>query len=207
MGKRICIYVAGLVITALGIALVIHSAIGAGPWDSVAVGLKSHLGLTIGIWTIITQGSLVFVTALIEKERPRFESILVVIIRSWFLDIWFYLVLGHVHFPDSQPLQWLIFTLGIILVGSGIGIYIEAKFPKSPIDDLMIVVSNRFGWSFNYARLLIECCGAALGFLLGGPVGLGTVFIAITLGKMIQVSNRHIKGLLKYLNKKLTVGL
>ncbi|MEH7225541.1 hypothetical protein V7112_17165 [Bacillus sp. JJ1566] len=52
MAKRIGIYFGGLALTALGIALIIRSLIGAGPWDTVAVGLTDQLGLTIGTWSI-----------------------------------------------------------------------------------------------------------------------------------------------------------
>ena len=38
MGKRIGIYLIGLAINALGIALIIYSAVGAGPWDRFPLG-------------------------------------------------------------------------------------------------------------------------------------------------------------------------
>ena len=55
MGKRIGIYLIGLAINALGIALIIYSAVGAGAWDTVAIGLNQSWGLTIGICTVIIQ--------------------------------------------------------------------------------------------------------------------------------------------------------
>ena len=50
MGKRIAVYLVGLAINALGIALIIFSAVGAGSWDTVAIGLNHHWGLTIGTY-------------------------------------------------------------------------------------------------------------------------------------------------------------
>src|SRR5690625_2388220 len=87
MIKRTSIYLIGIIITALGIALIIRSPFGTGPWDTVGVGMNQHFGWTIGTWTIITQGVLIFITAVIEKARPRMEAALVVVVRSWFLDI------------------------------------------------------------------------------------------------------------------------
>ncbi|MFB5661066.1 YitT family protein [Alteribacillus sp. HJP-4] len=193
MGKRIFIYLAGLAITALGIALIVHSSIGAGPWDAVAVGLKNHFGLTIGIWSIIAQAFLVTVTSLIEKARPQLESIIVIIVRSWFLDFWYYFVLSDILFAYSLETQIATFAAGLAAVGAGIGIYIEAKFPKSPVDALMIAVSTRYDWSIRSSRLLIEWSGVAVGFLLGGPVGIGTIVIALSLGRIIQMSNTQVK--------------
>ena len=73
MGKRIGIYLVGLAVAALGIALIILSLLGAGPWDSVAVGLTNYFGLTIGTWSIISQLLFTLVTWIIEKTRFRIE--------------------------------------------------------------------------------------------------------------------------------------
>ncbi|OLN24271.1 BCR, YitT family protein [Domibacillus antri] len=193
MGKRLVVYFVGLFITALGIALIVHTQAGAGPWDSVAVGLKLHFGLTIGLWSIIAQACVVIITALVERARFQFESILAIIIRSWFLDLWYYIILKDIEFTSSPAMQWTTFALGVCAVGTGIGIYVEARLPKTPLDGLMIALHNAFGWSFSTARAIIELSGVALGFLLGGPVGIGTVIIAFVLGRIISMVNRRVK--------------
>jgi uncharacterized membrane protein YczE len=183
-------------ITSFGIALIISSGVGAGPWDTVAVGLNLHLGLTIGLWSIIAQGLVVFVTWAIERKRIQFEAVMAIIVRSIFLDLWIYGVLRNFDFTAFWGMSWLTLLLGILCVGIGIGIYIESRLPRTPLDGLMIALHNRFGWSLNISRMSIECSGAVIGFLLGGPVGLGTVVIATTLGRVVQFSNRQFKRIL-----------
>src|SRR5690625_5870104 len=158
--------------------------------------MSDLFGWTIGTWTIITQGVLVFITAILEKARPRMEAALVVVVRSWFLDIWFYVILVNVSFPSSLVGQLIVFIVGVFCVGLGIGIYIEAKFPNSPIDELMIAISVRFKLGLNPARRILELTGMFIGFIIGGPVGVGTVIIALVLGNIIQLSNRWMKQVL-----------
>lgn len=203
MGKRTSLYFIGLAIAALGIALVIKSATGTGPWDTVAVGLNLHFGLTIGIWSIISQGLLIFVTALVERKRPQFLPLVVLMIRSAFLDFWLYIVLRNVDFTSSVITQWLTFTIGLIGLGIGIGIYLLANFSASPVDGLMVAIHNRFGYSFTISRLLIESNAVFIGFLLGGPVGLGTLIMAFLLGRIVQSSY----GFFQKLNSKETESL
>ncbi|WP_249593956.1 YczE/YyaS/YitT family protein [Peribacillus frigoritolerans] len=198
MKRRLTIYITGLAITALGIALIVRSIVGAGPWDSVAVGLKLHFGLTIGMWSIISQVFLILFTAVIEKARIRIESVLVIVVRSWFLDFWYYIALANLDASNSLALQWFIFALGVFTIGVGISIYMEAKFPSSPIDGLMIALSERFNLSISTSRLFIEASGLIIGYLFGGPVGVGTIIVALTLGRIIQTSNRLLR---KYLLK------
>ncbi|MFC0469554.1 YitT family protein [Halalkalibacter kiskunsagensis] len=203
MGKRIAIYVIGLMITSFGIALIISSGVGAGPWDTVAVGLNMHLGLTIGLWSIIAQGLVVFVTWAIERKRIQFEAVVAIIIRSIFLDLWIYVVLRNIDFAAFWwGMSWLTLFLGILCVGIGIGIYIESRLPRTPLDGLMIALHNRFGWSLNISRMSIESSGAVIGFLLGGPVGLGTVVIAASLGRVVQLSNLWFKKIVTFYQER-----
>ncbi|KAA9023992.1 YczE/YyaS/YitT family protein [Niallia endozanthoxylica] len=193
MGKRITVYLVGLAINALGIALIIFSAVGAGAWDTVAIGLNHSLGLTIGICTVIIQVFVVVITGLIERKRLQYESIIAIIIRSAFLDAWIFLVFNQMEQPISLGLEWLYFIGGMAAMGIGIGIYVEARFPKSPIDGLMLALHNEFNWSINYSRIIVELSGALIGFILGGPVGLGTLIIALFVGKIIQMVNMKVK--------------
>lgn len=197
MTKRISIYLGGLALTALGIALVILSLVGAGPWDTVAVGLNKHLGLTIGTWSILTQVIFTLITWGLEKTRLRIESVIPIFIRSVFVDFWFYIVLGNINFSTSWELQVVSFLLGLFCAGIGIGIYMEVNLPKTPIDGMMVAISNRFEWSFNKVRMGIECTGALLGFILGGPVGIGTLVIALLIGKIIQAVNNRMKRVMQ----------
>ncbi|MGO4886722.1 YczE/YyaS/YitT family protein [Anaerobacillus sp. MEB173] len=206
MGKRITIYIVGLLISALGICLIIKSEAGTGPWDTVAVGLNLHFGLTIGGWSIIAQAIVVMLTSIIEQKAPQIGSIVAIIIRSMFLDLWIYVVFINIDFTTSIITQWLIFSIGLIVVGVGIGLYLIAEFPKTPIDGLMVALNTRFGWSFSNARIIIESFAVLLGFLLGGPVGIGTVITAILLGRIIQISNKNIRILLIKEEKKTSLS-
>ncbi|WP_134703221.1 YitT family protein [Ammoniphilus sp. YIM 78166] len=193
MGKRIAIYLGGLGITSLGMALIILPMVGAGPWDAVAVGLTNHFGFTVGMWSIVAQTMVVLFTGWIERKRPSFGSFVTIVIRSWMLDAWIYLVLKDVDFTSSWEMQWISLFMGVTLAGVGMGIYLEARFPRAPIDGLMIALHNRFGWTLTVSRTVIEFCAAFLGFFLGGPIGFGTIVVVFLLGKVIQVSNQQTK--------------
>lgn len=196
MGKRLVVYLVGLAINALGIALIIFSAVGAGSWDTVAIGLNHHWGLTIGTCSIAIQVLVIFTTGIVERKRLQYGSIIAIVIRSLFLDAWIYLVFNHLKLSSSFEVQWLLFLLGMISIGVGIGIYVEAHFPKSPIDGLMLALHHRFDWSLNVSRIVVELAGVFFGFLLGGPVGFGTLIIALFVGKIIQITNKKINKVL-----------
>lgn len=163
-----------------------------------AIGMNNYFGLTIGTWTIAIQVLIVLMTKVVERKRFQYGSMLAIILRSIFLDLWMYLLFNHIGIPSPLLSQWLVFLLGTLAIGVGIGIYIEAKFPKSPVDGLMLALHNRFQWSINVSRIVVELTGSFLGFLLGGPVGLGTLIIALFVGKIIQFVNSKVKSKLNF---------
>ena len=54
----------------------------------------------------------------------------------------------------------------------------------------MTGVHHRYGWSIRRARTAIEIAVLAIGWALGGTVGLGTVVFALGIGPLVQVALR-----------------
>ncbi|WP_347861274.1 YitT family protein [Salimicrobium sp. PL1-032A] len=181
------IYTAGLLVSSLGLALIIKSNLGAGPGDSIAVGLSYHTPVTVGTFMIIAFAILVIVNAIVEKKRPQYESLIPSIIRGRTLDIFLYGSLENVN-PETWYMQALIFTVGIIATAVGISFYLRTPFPRIPLDHFMMVMNTKTKQSKGVVRNLMEGAMALTGYLLGGPVGVGTVLVVFLLGPLIQWS-------------------
>ncbi|MFN7109549.1 MAG: YczE/YyaS/YitT family protein, partial [Brevundimonas sp.] len=63
--------------------------------------------------------------------------------------------------------------------GAGLG--------PGPRDGLMTGIVARTGWPVKWVRTSIELAVIAVGWLLGGSVGLGTVLYAVTIGPLVHV--------------------
>jgi len=78
------------------------------------------------------------------------------------------------------------FIVGVIVMGIGIGMYMAPNMGAGPRDSLMLILIDQLGMSINGARTTMEVSVALAGWALGGPVGVGTVFIAFGLGTLVQ---------------------
>ena len=76
---------------------------------------------------------------------------------------------------------------GIVLNGVASGAYIGAGLGPGPRDGLMTGIVARTGWPMKWVRTAIELSVIAVGWLLGGSVGLGTVLYAVTIGPLVHV--------------------
>ncbi|MCM3707078.1 MULTISPECIES: YczE/YyaS/YitT family protein [Cytobacillus] len=185
---------AGYLILTLGISLIILSDLGAGAWDTVYVGLFNQFGLTIGTWSFLVTASLIFFNALLTWEKPQFKSFIGTILASMGIDFWMEIVFSD--FTVTQfPYQIFAFFTGIILLGFGVSIYIRPQLFSGPIDGLMIATAKRLNISIKSARIINEFLALAFGLLLGGPVGLGTLIVAIFLGYAIQYGTAFLNHL------------
>ena len=73
-----------------------------------------------------------------------------------------------------------------MLNGVATGLYIGARFGPGPRDGLMTGLAAR-GHSIRVVRTGIELTVLALGALLGGTVGIGTVAYALAIGPLAHV--------------------
>lgn len=180
---RCTFFIIGIITLSLGIALTIKGQqLGVGSWDVLHIGLTNHFGLTVGMWSIILGLLILAIDGILSKRLPKIGTYLDMFLTGIFIDL-FLLILPNAHGWFEQILA---FGLGIVLLGFGCGMYMVANLGVGPRDTLMLLLVRRLGWSFNRARTTMEVTVAVVGLLLGGPVGLGTVFMAFGLGPIVQ---------------------
>ncbi|MFL6558375.1 MAG: YczE/YyaS/YitT family protein, partial [Bacillus sp. (in: firmicutes)] len=149
---RLLFFIIGLFIMTFGVCMTIAVAeIGVGAWDALNYALTEKVGLSIGKWVMIDGAVLVLVVSLLLKRRPDFLSLLTIIIIGSLVDFW----LGTVFdlFQVNQLIAKLGMLLGgVLIIGFGAAIYLQARFPQSPIDNFMLAIKERFRVSLMVAK-------------------------------------------------------
>lgn len=192
-------FILGLIVLAFGIALTIKGKeLGIGPWDVFHYGLFLQFGLTVGTWAIIAGFIILFMTSLVTKSLPKIGALLNMLLLGGFIDFFNYVLPD----PESMWVKTAAFIIGVIIISYGIGLYVAADFGAGPRDGLMLILVEKTGWSVKWVRNGIEIIVFLAGWLLGGPVGIGTIFIAFFLGPMIGVSLPQCKSFLRSLLKQ-----
>lgn len=183
----------------LGISLIIEGkALGVSPWDVLHVGLYKQIGLSVGSWTIISGLCIVLITTLYLKEWPKIATWLNMLLIGSFVDLFTWIL------PNSKslPLDIFYFLTGLFVMSIGCAMYISPRLGAGPRDTVMMIIVEKFGGSIRMARFLTETIVAILGWLLGGPIGVGTVIIALFTGYIIQPALPFFE---KLLAKRITI--
>ena len=88
--------------------------------------------------------------------------------------------------PTSLGWRWALLLGAILVNGIAGALYIGSQFGPGPRDGLMVGISRKYGWSLRLVRTTIEVTVLAVGWLLGGVVGVGTVLYALLIGPIVQ---------------------
>ena len=179
---RVLILFFGLAIFGLGDSLFIQAGIGNAPWTVFAEGLTYKTGMSIGFATFVIS---VFVLLLWIplKERPGFGTLSNIVLIATFIE------LGTHLFPEANSFAVGIAYnfVGISLVGIGSALYITCGLGPGPRDGAMTGLHYRTGVRVGRVRLAIEVTVLAIGFLMGGTVGLGTALFALLIGQSVAI--------------------
>ncbi|MEU6036623.1 hypothetical protein ABZ801_14545 [Actinomadura sp. NPDC047616] len=181
MARRLVQLYAGLALYGLGIALQVASGLGNDPWDVFHQGLSRRFGLSIGAWIIII-GALVMLAWIPLRQRPGIGTVSNALLVGVFADLFLYLLPD----PDATAARWAFLVAGIVAGGFATGCYIGAGLGPGPRDGLMTGLAAR-GHSVRVVRTSIELAVLAVGWLLGGTVGVGTLLYAVTIGPLAHV--------------------
>ena len=171
----------GLVLYGLTLAMLIRATLGNAPWDVLHQGLAKHLPISIG--TAVIAMSLVVLLAWIPlKEIPGLGTIA----NSFVIGLSADFFLARIHTPTSTGGQAVLMVAGILLNAVATALYIGSQFGPGPRDGLMTGLHRRTGVSIQVVRTSLEVSVVAVGWLLGGVVGIGTVAYALAIGPLVQ---------------------
>jgi len=180
LGARLVRLYLGLAGFGLSLAVMVRANLGLGPWDVLHQGIARHLHVQLG-WVTIAVSAIVVLAWIPLRQKPGFGTVSNIVVVGLAVNASLDL-LPHVH-----PLGVRIALLlgGIVLNAFATALYIGADLGPGPRDGLMTGLAAR-DHSIRAARTAVEVTALALGILLGGSYGVGTVLYAVGIGPLVQ---------------------
>lgn len=181
LGERLGRLYIGLFLFGFSVAMMLEADLGVSPWDVFHQGAALHTIFSIGTITIITSG-VVLLLWIPLRQRPGIGTLSNAVAIGLVMDA----SLALLPRPDLLGVRLGFLIGGIVLNGIATGLYIGAALGPGPRDGLMTGIAAR-GPSLRAARTSIEIAVLAIGWLLGGTVGIGTVLYALSIGPLAQI--------------------
>ena len=179
----------GFLLFGLSVDVIVQANLGLDSWDVLQMALTYHLPITLGEASIAV-AFLVVLIDVILKEPLGWGTLANVV----FTGVWIDVLRPYVPaVPRLIPIQIAYILLGTLIMGFATAIYVGVSAGAGPRDSLMLATSRLGKTSLRVARTGIEVIVVSLGWFLGGPVWLGTLIAAITIGPAVQLGFKLLK--------------
>lgn len=172
----------GLLIFGLGEALLVTAGVGVSPWTVLAEGVTVQTQWTLG-WATFVISAVVLLLWIPLKQTPGIGTILNTIIVAMVLEH----SLPYLPAPQSILLAVLQSAAGVLITGAGGAIYLIANLGPGPRDGVMTGVQKVSGLPLAHVRSTLEITVVAVGWMLGGTAGLGTLLFAFGIGPSLAL--------------------
>lgn len=177
--------VAGLLVFAFGVHLTIFANIGLAPWDCLGMGIAKHTPLNYGLAMTLLAIAILGIDLLL-RERIGFGTIIDALLTGNFVQL----------FNDINPLPLnngllpgiAIMLVGFVFMALGMWIYMSAGQCCGPRDALLVGLGKHMPrLPIGLVEILLWGAVLIAGWLLGGPVGVGTVISTFGAGLVMQL--------------------
>ncbi|MBR5794432.1 MAG: hypothetical protein IKY28_07200 [Anaerotignum sp.] len=175
----------GLFIFSIGVYLTIQANIGLAPWDCLSMGVSAKVGYSYGIvHTVIS--IIILIIDILLKEKIGYGTILDALLVGNYVDWIGYLKLVPVS--DNVAVSCAMVIIGLLIMGYGQYFYMDAAQGCGPRDSLLIALGKRFPRTpIGVVQTFMVGIALLIGWLLGGPVGIGTIISVFGMGTALQL--------------------
>ena len=182
LAARVALACVGLAIFAVGIVLNLRANLGLAPWQALHYALTLHTPVTFGQASQVV-GAVMLVVSWLCGVGPGLATLLNTALVGPFTDGLLLLDLIPAMEPDLGGVAMLL--LSLVVSGLGIAAYIKAGLGAGPRDSFMLALMRLSGRGPAPVRIAIEVGATVVGWLLGAPIGVGTLLFAVGLGPAV----------------------
>ncbi|CCV64449.1 conserved hypothetical protein [Alteracholeplasma palmae J233] len=208
MLKRTTIHIFGLILIALGVALIISQKKGVFPWDAAGLNLvdlfaRINIHIEVGIASLILNSLLGVICIAVTKNFKYLYSYINIAIFSLALGLinW---ALGLINWPVSDQITVLNVVMlfsGLLTIAIGTNFVVFSKLVPSPAEAAMLIIHEKwFPKSIGLSKVALEIMfflvaitfGAINGNVMSNISWFTFIAVAI-LSPMIQITHKPIK--------------
>ena len=184
IAKNVLLAAFGLFLFGFGVYLTIQANIGVAPWDAFNLGLSGTFGIKYGTASI-TVSFIILIIDIFLKEKIGIGMFLDAVIVGKTVDLFNYL--NPVPMQQKLLPSLLVIFAGMVIMGFSQFLYMKAALGCGPRDTMLVGLSRKMPKiPIGAISICILAVVTAIGWLLGGKIGVGTVICAFLEGPIMQ---------------------
>lgn len=184
--KKIIVFLIGIIILAFGTALCNYTGLGIDPFNAFCIAVSQQSGIQLGTVTLLIQlviGGFIFI---FKRENIGVGSVIPIVSFGYILEFFTWLIEKNLEPITSIFTNLFVFILGALIITFGMSIYMECNMGMVPYDSIAYALVKYFKGEMAIFRMILDTIIAVTAFLLNGPINVGTVILAFSVGPLIS---------------------
>jgi len=190
--KKIVVLLFGIIILALGTAICNFTGLGIDPFNALCVAIAEMTNIQLGTMVLMIQALIAVIVFIFKREDIGFGTIVPIATFGYFLQFFDWAIPQLVVQPNSILINLIIFVLGMLTLAFGMTTYMQCRMGMVPYDALAFVFEHYFKRRAAIFRISLDVTIAVIAFLLGGPISIGTVLLAVSVGPLIDFYRTYV---------------
>jgi uncharacterized membrane protein YczE len=200
LARRLVMYVAGLFLMTIGIAVSVKSDLGVSPVSSIPYTMTCVWGIEMGRATILFHIVLVIIQILLLRRNFKLKNLLQVAVGVLFgfFTTFCNQAAALLPTPHNIVIRIVMVLLSAVFVAFGIFFYMPPNIMPLAGEGAMQAVSDVTGIRFSKVKIAFDCTMVAVSLTVclilihkPGSVGVGTVISAVLVGSILGVITKR----------------
>ena len=180
-----------LFINGFGVYMTIQANIGAGPWDVLNIGLAKTFGILYGAASVAVSYAILGIDIAL-REPIGIAMFIDAFVVGKSVDL--FNRIGVIPKCESLASGIPVMLIGLFIMAYTQFTYMSAALGCGPRDTLLVALAKRAKKvPIGLVSILLLGLTTYIGWLLGGPVGIGTLICAFATGPIMQMAFHTVK--------------
>lgn len=186
--KALVVLFLGLTVAHLGISLFLLTDLGSDPFTVMVQGMARVAGVSVGTVHVILSTLLMVVMLLTTRGYVKPGTVICAFCGGPLIDFFSWILGPFLSGQSPMALRLLGVVLGCVILALGMSVVINSEAGTGPNDLVAMILTDKLErFQFRWVRMVCDLCFLAVGFALGGVVGVGTLVAAFLVGPCAQL--------------------
>ncbi len=190
--KRIAFMFFSILLMGFAVSVFSYSGLGVDPFTAFNMSISEKLGVSFGLFQMCMNGVVLALVALTSKKLINLGTIVNMVGVGYVCEFFTKIYEQFLPTEISFAAKLIFMALGVFLLSLSASLYFNCNLGVSPYDALGFVMEEKVKLKYKWSRVVTDLACTAIAFVLGGPIGIGTVVTAFFMGPVIAFCDTRI---------------
>lgn len=184
--KRMVLMFMSILLMGFAVSVFSYSGMGVDPFTALNMSIADKLNMSFGFLQMCINGGILILVALVARKLISLGTVVNMVGVGYVCEFFTNIYDEILPKEPSFLLKAIAMALGVFLLSLSASLYFNCKMGVSPYDALGFVMEDNVKLKYKWCRVATDLLCTAGAFVLGGPIGIGTVVTAFFMGPVVS---------------------